>query len=109
MAITNPNITPEDGLHEGDLFELKFYALDPDGANTDFDVYRMLVRSDGGDTVVIPSTSFQSGNDVDGNYILYNHVVGPHINQFQLEATGLYRATALCHIKATRKPLTEPS
>jgi len=104
MAITNPNITPDDGLVEGDVFQILMRPLDVDGNPVIMSAASLSIKNDD-TTTVIDLAAFVSILVNTITYESHNLTVGPGKTQIQVVSTGDVIATDLAYIKATKKPI----
>ena len=94
MAITNPNITPEAGLVEGDRFQLLLDPTDVDGQ--DVSLSAIAIKLLNGTTVTEVALGDLSTVNVSGTeYYAYSWLVGPGKTQIQAVSTGSLDAADL--------------
>jgi hypothetical protein len=110
MEKNNPNITPVDGLVEGDVLEL---LLNPTTLGTPATLSALVLSvKNGGTTTSYTLADFESvvvsgEEDIpNGTYLSKKIVVGPKINQFQFVASGTVVATDLAYVEAEPKPIS---
>lgn len=108
LQVSNQDITPEDGISEGDQFEVILTPRDRNGLSsrlTNLVFSRQNASVNGGTKIDIGIESFQE-TQPDGVWTYsYSFTVGPRLTQMQFQSFGDFIACDLAYINAHPKTI----